>query len=243
MKNIKLTLLVSLGLMLSIMSGCSSDSSSSSDSENNEKTVSEEFYISPITDEIFARIKGKSFKDDCTLPKDDLRYLHVLHKDLNGKEHAGEMIVNVHIAETVLGILKKLYEANYPIEKMRLVDEYDADDEASMEDNNSSAFNFRFISHTTRISKHGLGLAVDINTLYNPYTKIVDGERIIEPVTAEPYLDRDADFPYKIEKGDLCYKLFIEAGFEWGGEWEDRKDYQHFEIPTEQINEWYPDNK
>ena len=243
MKNIKLTLLVSLGLMLSIMSGCSSDSSSSSDSENNEKTVSEEFYISPITDEIFARIKGKSFKDDCTLPKDDLRYLHVLHKDLNGKEHAGEMIVNVHIAETVLGILKKLYEANYPIEKIRLVDEYDANDEASMEDNNSSAFNFRFISHTTRISKHGLGLAVDINTLYNPYTKIVDGERIIEPVTAEPYLDRDADFPYKIEKGDLCYKLFIDAGFEWGGEWEDRKDYQHFEIPTEQINEWYPDNK
>lgn len=103
MKNIKLTLLVSLGLMLSIMSGCSSDSSSSSDPENTEKTVSEEFYISPITDEIFARIKGKSFKDDCTLPKDDLRYLHVLHKDLNGKEHAGEMIVNVHIAETVLG--------------------------------------------------------------------------------------------------------------------------------------------
>ena len=243
MKNIKLTLLVSLGLMLSIMSGCSSDSSSSSDSENNEKTVSEEFYISPITDEIFARIKGKSFKDDCTLPKDDLRYLHVLHKDLNGKEHVGEMIVNVHIAETVLGILKKLYEANYPIEKIRLVDEYDANDEASMEDNNSSAFNFRFISHTTRISKHGLGLAVDINTLYNPYTKIVDGERIIDPVTAEPYLDRDADFPYKIEKGDLCYKLFIDAGFEWGGEWEDRKDYQHFEIPTEQINEWYPDNK
>lgn len=243
MKNIKLTLLVSLGLMLSVMSGCSSDSSSSSDPENTEKTVSEEFYISPITDEIFARIKGKSFKDDCTLPRDDLRYLHVLHKDLNGKEHAGEMIVNVHIAETVLGILKKLYEANYPIEKIRLVDEYDADDEMSMEDNNSSAFNFRFISHTTKISKHGLGLAVDINTLYNPYTKIVDGERIIEPITAEPYLDRDADFPYKIEKGDLCYKLFIEAGFEWGGEWEDRKDYQHFEIPTEQIDEWYPDNK
>ena len=243
MKNIKLTLLVSLGLMLSIMSGCSSDSSSSSDPENKEKSVSEEFYISPITDEIFARIKGKSFKDDCTLPKDDLRYLHVLHKDLNGKEHAGEMIVNKHIAETVLDILKKLYEANYPIEKIRLVDEYNADDELSMEDNNSSAFNFRFISHTTRISKHGLGLAVDINTLYNPYTKVVDGERIIEPITAEPYLDRDADFPYKIKKGDLCYKLFIKAGFEWGGEWEDRKDYQHFEIPTEQIDEWYPDNK
>ena len=243
MKNMNLALLVTLSLTLSFMSGCSSDSSSLNDAESVEKPVSENFYISKITDDIFARIKGKSFKDDCTLPREDLRYLHVLHKDLNGKEHEGEMIVNVHIAETVLDILKKLYEAEYPIEKIRLVDEYDADDEMSMEDNNSSAFNFRFISHTTKISKHGLGLAVDINTLYNPYTKIVDGERIIEPITAEPYLDRDADFPYKIEKGDLCYKLFIEAGFEWGGEWEDRKDYQHFEIPTEQIDEWYPDNK
>ena len=198
------------------------------------------FYISPITDEIFERIKGKSFKDDCILPREDLRYLHVLHKDLDGLVHEGEMIVNVHIAEDVLDILKQLYEADYPIEKIRLVDEYDADDEASMEDNNSSSFNFRFISHTNRVSKHGLGLAVDINTLYNPYTKIVDGERIVEPVTGEPYLDRSADFPYKIEEQDLCCQLFTEKGFEWGGSWEDRKDYQHFEIPTDQIAAWYP---
>ena len=201
------------------------------------------FWMSPITDEIFARIRGKSFKDDCTLPREDLRYLHVLHVDLDGETHEGEMIVNVHIAEDVLDILRQLYEAKYPIEKIRLIDEYDADDEASMEDNNSSSFNFRFISHTTRVSKHGLGLAVDINTLYNPYTKVVDGERIIEPITGEPYLDRDADFPYKIGHEDLCYRLFIEHGFEWGGDWEDRKDYQHFEIPTELINEWYPSNR
>ena len=198
------------------------------------------FYMTPITDEIFARIQGKSFKDDCTLPREDLRYLHVLHVDLNGETHEGEMIVNVHIAEDILDIFKQLYDAKYPIEKIRLVDEYDADDESSMEDNNSSAFNFRFISHTTRVSKHGLGLAVDINTLYNPYTKVVDGERIVEPVTGEPYLDREADFPYKIGHEGLCYQLFTEHGFEWGGDWEDRKDYQHFEIPTSQIDEWYP---
>ena len=201
------------------------------------------FRISPITDEIFARIQGKSFKDDCTLSRDELRYLHVLHVDLDGETHEGEMIVNVRIAEDVLEILRQLYEAKYPIEKIRLVDDYDADDEMSMEDNNSSAFNFRFISHTTRVSKHGLGLAVDINTLYNPYTKIVDGERIVEPVTGEPYLHREADFPCKIDHEDLCYRLFTEHGFEWGGDWEDRKDYQHFEIPTSVIAEWYPENQ
>ena len=205
-------------------------------------TAQEAFYITEITDEIFDRIKGKSFKDDCTLPREDLRYLHVLHKDINGITHEGEMIVNKRIAEDVLNILRQLYENSYPIEKIRLIDEYDADDERSMEDNNSSSFNFRLISHTNRISNHGLGLAVDINTLYNPYTKVVDGKRIIEPITGEPYLDRDASFDYKIEKDDLCYRLFIEHGFIWGGEWPDRKDYQHFAIPDEKIAEWYPEN-
>ncbi|MBQ9171545.1 M15 family metallopeptidase [Candidatus Saccharibacteria bacterium] len=202
----------------------------------------DEFYATVITDELFDRIYGKSFKTDCTVSRDELRYLHLLHVDLDGETHEGEMIVNYHIADTVLDIFRELYEAKYPIEKIRLVDEYDADDEASMRDNNSSSFNFRFISHTTRVSKHGLGLAIDINTLYNPYTKVVDGERIIEPATGEPYLDRDADFPYKIDHDDLAYKLFTEAGFEWGGDWTDRKDYQHFEIPTDVIESWYPEN-
>ena len=207
-----------------------------------ESAEADKFYATEISDEIFNRIYGKSFKTDCTVPREDLRYLHLLHVDLDGKTHEGEMIVNYHIADTVLDIFRELYEAKYPIEKIRLVDEYDADDETSMRDNNSSSFNFRFISHTTRVSKHGLGLAIDINTLYNPYTKVVDGERIIEPATGEPYLDRNADFPYKIDHNDLAFKLFTKAGFEWGGDWTDRKDYQHFEIPTDVIESWYPNN-
>ena len=200
----------------------------------------EAFYMTEITDALFARMEGKTFKADCTLPREDLRYLHVLHVDGAGEVHEGEMVVNYHIAEDVLEILRKLYEAGYPIERMRLMDEYDADDETAMRDNNSSCFNFRFISHTTRVSKYGLGLAVDINTLYNPYTKMADGVRIVEPATGEAYLDREADFPYKITEGDLCWQLFAEHGFIWGGSWKNRKDYQHFEIPTDVIRQWYP---
>ena len=187
------------------------------------------FYAIPIPDEIFAKMQGKSYKDDCTIPRDDLRYIHVLHKNIEGETLEGEMVCSKLIAEDLLEIFRELYEQSYPIEKMRLIDEYDANDELSMTDNNSSCFNYRTISHTNKISKHGLGVAVDINTLYNPYTKVVDGERIIEPAAGAPYLDRDADFPYKIERGDLCYNLFISHGFEWGGDWPDRKDYQHFE--------------
>ncbi|MBQ7154303.1 MAG: M15 family metallopeptidase [Synergistaceae bacterium] len=200
----------------------------------------EGFSVSEITPEIFARIKGKSYKDNCTVPLSELRYIHVLHKDIDGQTHEGEIICNTYIAYDVLDIFMKLYEAGYPIEKVRLVDEYDADDETSMRDNNSSSFNFRFISHTTKVSKHGRGLAVDINTLYNPYVKEVNGKLNIEPATAGEYTDRTKEFPYKIDTEDLCYKLFTEHGFEWGGNWKTVKDYQHFEVPDDVVRILYP---
>ena len=112
---------------------------------------------------------------------------------------------------------------------MHLIDEYNADDEQSMQDNNSSCFNFRFISFTTKVSKHGYGLAVDINPLYNPYVKKVEGRTNVEPAAGKPYADRSRSFEYKIDHDDLAYKLFTAQGFEWGGDWNDRKDFQHFE--------------
>lgn len=194
-----------------------------------EESVAQDFYISEIPDDIFAQMQGKSYKADCTVPREQLRYVHVLHRGFDGSTKEGELVVNVSIAQDVLEIFEELYRADYPIEKVQLVDAYNADDEASMSDNNSSAFNFRFISHTTKISKHGLGMAVDINTLYNPYIKQVNGQTVIEPANAGAYVDRTQDFPYKIDHQDLCYKLFTEHGFTWGGDWTHSKDYQHFE--------------
>lgn len=185
-----------------------------------------------IPDTIFDLMRGKTYKDDCVVPRDSLRYLLCLHRDINGRAIVGEMVVNTCIADVVLGIFRELYENRYPIEKMRLMDYWDAVDEMAMRDNNSSSFNFRFITHTTKVSKHGKGVAIDINTLYNPYHKVLgDGSELIEPSTGAPYLDRSKSFNYKIEKGDLCYRLFIKNGFEWGGEWTSCKDYQHFELP------------
>lgn len=190
--------------------------------------------------EIFSRIKGKSYKDNCTVPVSDLRYLHVLHIGFDRETHEGEIICNKYIAEDLLEIFEDLYEAEYPIEKIKLVDEYDADDEASMSDNNSSCFNFRFISYTTKVSKHGYGLAMDINTLYNPYVKTVDGQLSVEPANATAYVDRSQDFPYKITEDDLAYQLFTAHGFEWGGSWSSSKDYQHFEVSNSVVETLYP---
>ncbi len=114
---------------------------------------------------------------------------------------------------------------------MVLIDDYDADDETSMRANNSSSFCFRAVAGTTKLSAHSRGMAIDINTLYNPYyKKYKNGKIVIQPSTAGQYCDRAKDFPYKIVKGDLCHRLFTKNGFEWGGDWNSCKDYQHFEI-------------
>lgn len=188
------------------------------------------FKVEKISDAVFNRMKGKSYIIGCPIKRDDLRYIKALHKNINGQIIIGEMVVNKAIANDVLTILRTLYRENYAIERMRLIDDYGADDERSMRDNNTSAFCYRAVSGTKTLSAHAQGLAVDINTLYNPYFKIKkDGTRIIQPATAKAYCDRTKKFQYKIEEGDLCHRLFIKYGFTWGGSWQSCKDYQHFE--------------
>ena len=234
-------------MQLAVFSFCSSDESEPThvvewkaemivdESEINRTGLDAWFKSEEISDDVFDRMWLKSWKEDCPLDRSDLRYLKVLHRNADGLPQCGEMVVNAAIADKVLGIFRRLYEADYRIERMALIDNYGADDETSMRANNSSSFNFRFMpGSTTKISKHGLGLAIDINALYNPYVKRKDdGTWHIEPTTAEPYaFDRESRtaIPYKIDHDDLAYKLFTEAGFEWGGDWTSLKDYQHFEI-------------
>lgn len=182
-----------------------------------------------ISDSIFSRMQGKSFKTECSTPRSDLRYLQILHYNKEGKVLKGELVCHKLIAEDLLYIFRKLYEAKYPIERMVLVDEYNADDEASMRANNTSSFNFRRVSGSQTLSLHSRGMAIDINPRYNPYLRWRKGKRLVSPDNGIAYADRSKAFPYKIVKGDLCYRLFKERGFTWGGDWKNSKDYQHFE--------------
>ena len=200
-------------------------------------TVKEEDDMAPvftseeIPDEVFARMAGKSYKEDCTVPREDLRYLQISCVGADGSPYVGEMVAAADLAEDLLDIFQKLYEAGYPIERMQLIDDYDASDQASMEANNTTCFNFRQIAGSTKLSNHSLGRAVDINPLYNPYVKKTASGTIYDPPTGEAYADRSKDFSYKIDHDDLCYQLFTAHGFTWGGDWNSVKDYQHFEMP------------
>ena len=188
------------------------------------------FAIDTISDAVFQRMLGKSYKYDCTVKREDLRYLHIIHYDGEGKEVQGELVCNKLIANDLIEIFKELHKQKYPIERMRLIDDYDGDDERSMQANNTSCFNFRAIAGSKKLSKHSQGLAIDINPLYNPCVRFrKDGKMSVEPMTGRPYTNRNKPFPYKIDKNDLCYRLFTKHGFKWGGDWRSLKDYQHFE--------------
>lgn len=197
-----------------------------------QKATSPIFTQDTISDALMTRMrKGNTWKTSTPVSlRQELRYLRMSYKDANGQTRRGEMVVNRQIADRVLRIFRKLYEAGYRIEKMKLMDDYQGDDEASMQDNNTSCFNFRYITNsTTAISKHGYGLAIDLNPLYNPYVK----GRNVAPVAGKPYAfrrDSRKDIPYKIDRKDLAYRLFTAEGFRWGGDWKSQKDYQHFEF-------------
>ena len=203
-------------------------------------SLTDDFYYEPISDKLQRYMTGISYPDtsaseDADQPEigfDELRYVHILHYDFEGNVRPGELICNEYIAQDVTEIFYELYRNEYRLERVSLIDEYDGDDEASMEANNTSCFNYRPVTNNAVLSMHAYGLAVDINPLYNPYIAYLkDGSQEVLPASAQPYADRSVGFPYKIDDEDLSYKLFTQHGFIWGGNWNNVKDYQHFQKP------------
>lgn len=188
------------------------------------------FRSEAISNSTFTRMRGKSYKEDCTTPRSELRYLRLLHYNGKGQIQLGEMVCNKRIAQDLVNIFRSLYRQRYRIESMVLIDNYNANDELSMQHNNTSCFNFRRIKGRAKLSKHSLGLAVDINPLYNPHVKKnSQGKQVVTPQCGIPYANRSKTFPYRIDHNDPCYKEFKKHGFRWGGAWTHSKDYQHFE--------------
>ena len=221
--------LLSLAAALCLLAGCQcrQGSAPAPASAPVEETapVDPVFTSGPIPEAVEARMRGVSYPDDAEIPLSDLRYLRLSYVDFDGDEQVGELVCNKAIAEDLLAIFRDLYEARYPIRSIRLIDDFGGDDEASMAADNTSCFNYRKKTGMRELSKHALGLAVDINPFENPYVR----PSRVRPADASAFADRSKDFPHKIDKEDLCYQLFRARGFAWGGTWRSVQDYQHFE--------------
>lgn len=193
------------------------------------------FTVNEIDEEILQYINGKSYVKNDNIRLDELRYLKLLHYNYDHEIQVGELIVNAKIAEDCREVFQELFREEYEIESMYLVDKFWTGDSVdsdtnSIEHNNTSAFNYRIVPNTDRLSNHAAGFAIDVNPMQNPYVKYnSDGSFAKYYKDMEKYTDRAQKKKHMISHNDVCFQIFEKHGFTWGGDWNSSKDYQHFE--------------
>jgi hypothetical protein len=165
-----------------------------------------------------------SWHRGCPAPLSSLALIRMTYWGFDKRAHHGRMIVNAGVAAKVIRVFSVLYRARYPIRRMRLVDAYHGSDPRSMNADNTSAFNCRFVPGSSGWSMHAYGLAIDINPCENPY--IPHGH--IEPARCAVNADRSRRVPGLIHEGDVVTRAFASIGWGWGGRWASSPDYQHF---------------
>jgi len=158
---------------------------------------------------------GKEFPQEI---RETLVLVEVPYVSFAGTAQHGHLVAHKTLARELREIFTSLFERRFPIAKVIPICKYDWDDEASMADNNTSAFNYRTIAGTDQLSNHAFGRAVDINPLFNPYTRgdiVLPHEAIYDPARPGTVTE------------DIA-RLFTDRGWEWGGTWTNRTDWQHF---------------
>ena len=146
--------------------------------------------------------------------------LSVEYYSFDGKLHCGQIVVNRKVKRDVARIFRLIKKKRFPVAKVVPISAYDWDDEQSMRDNNSSAFNYRKAVLKKKLSDHAFGMALDINPKLNPYIK----GSCVQPLGAVYNPHRLG----AITRDNFIVKKFIELGWHWGGLFRGRLDYQHF---------------
>jgi hypothetical protein len=181
--------------------------------------------VSAIGPALSARMTGSSWHAGCPVMLSQLRLLTLSHWGFDGRVHTGKLVVNADVAARVVASFRRLYDARFPIRRMRLVDDYGGSDFRSIEADNTSAFNCRAATGSTRWSEHAYGHAIDVNPIENPY---VEGGSTSH-AASRPYLDRSRRRPGMAYPGSTVVNAFGAIGWGWGGYWSGSvRDYQHF---------------
>ena len=183
--------------------------------------------VAALSPEMRTRMTGVSWHVGCPVALEDLRVVTVTFWGFDGQTHEGPLIVRRRYGDLVVRVFGKLFGAHFPIEKMRVIDEYGGDDDRAVFDNNTSAFNCRKVLATksTHWSQHAYGAAIDINPLQNPYV-YPDGHAL-DP-DAQRYTDRTRRDAGMIFADGVVVRAFAAEGWGWGGRFSTAKDYQHF---------------
>lgn len=166
-------------------------------------------------------VKGTKAPQDVL---DDLVLTNVEYYGFDGFIHKGQLVLHKDVEKDILDIFDMMKKQKFPVEKCIPIVKYDWSDDRSMADNNTSAFNFRYIAGTKKVSNHSYGIAIDINPVQNPAV-YNDGKISPEGATYK------TDAPGTLTKNNFIVKELKKRGWRWGGDWTSLKDYQHFNKP------------
>jgi D-alanyl-D-alanine carboxypeptidase len=181
--------------------------------------------ISTIGPSMQARMTARSWHPGCPIPLSQLRVLALTYWGFDNRPRTGRLVVNADVASAVLSAFHRLYDARFPIRRMQPVDDYGGSDFRSIEADNTSAFNCRAATGSTRWSEHAYGHAIDVNPIENPY----DDGGGTSHVASRPYYDRSRHRPGMAYAGGVLVRSFAAIGWGWGGSWTGSvHDYQHF---------------
>lgn len=153
----------------------------------------------------------------------------VLYYSFDKKIHRGQLVIDGELENDIKKAFDVMLKEKFPIQSAipishkRFRKDGRWDDDLSMAANNTSAFNYRLIAGGTKLSNHAYGRAIDINPVQNPNIK----GQIVLPHGAE----YDPRAEGTITADHPITRAFLRLGWEWGGNWDTRKDYQHFEKP------------
>jgi hypothetical protein len=170
------------------------------------------------------RMTGVSWRRGCPVGLGDLRLLTLTHWGFDRRPRTGRLVVHEDVAPDLVQVFREPYAARLPIRRMVPVDAYGASDFRSIEADNTSAFNCRYVEGTTRWSNHAYGTAIDVNPIENPY---VSGGRTSHRAS-RPYVARSPRRLGMAYEGGALVRAFDRIGWGWGGRWTSVKDYQHF---------------
>jgi hypothetical protein len=181
--------------------------------------------ISRIDAALADRMTPASWRPGCPVQLEDLRLVTVTHWGFDGSAKTGRLVVHEDWARAIRTVMRKLFRARYPVRKMQLIDAYGGSDFASIEADNTSAFNCRAATGSGSWSQHAYGLAIDLNPIENPY---VENGRVYHEAS-RPYVNRSKRLKGMIRAGGTVVRAFASIGWGWGGSWSGSvKDYQHF---------------
>ena len=179
--------------------------------------------INEIPLDVLAR---SSWESECPVTLDELSYLTMSHYGFDRRFHTGEMIVNASVAEDVVEVFRRLHEARFPIEQMRVITKEEIAAHPTGDWNDTTSFVCRPAVGSSSWSQHAFGTGIDINPFQNPYLK---GDLVL-PELASAYTDRDDVRIGMIVPGDVATEAFAEIGWIWGGNWGSLKDWMHFSL-------------